>query len=80
MEVLKTIYNNLQNGKVYGRMFNKCKYPYFNIVLYKTIDGFIGWKNYGSSANKNTLKELEWIIKVIFHCTPEEFIVIYECR
>lgn len=80
MSTLKMIYNNLQNGKVYGRMFDNCRYPFFDSVLYKTNTGFIGWKNYGSSANKNTLKELKWIIEVIFHCTPEEFVALYECR
>ena len=27
---------------------------------------YIFWRHYGQSANKNTLKDLRWILKVIF--------------
>ena len=79
MDILHVIYNNLQQGKVYGYNFTNVRFPYFIIVLCKN-GRFICWSNYGSSANKNTIKELEWIITVIFKCTPEEFVAKYECK
>ena len=78
--LLDKIYNNLQQDKVYGRMVTNVRYPYFDTVLYKTITGFIGWHNFGSSANKNTKEDLKWIIETIFKCTPKEFVETYECR
>lgn len=80
MTALERIYQNLQDGKVYGYMFTPCKYPYFHKVLYKTIYGHIGWNHYGSAANENTTKELAWVLEHIFRVTPEEFEQKYECR
>lgn len=31
---LQQIYNNLQDGRIYGYDFTKCKYPFFDPVLY----------------------------------------------
>lgn len=72
-DALKRIYKNINAGKSYGYNVVNVQYPYFSDVLYKTRSGFIGWTRYGSSANKNTLKELQWIITVIFKTTPEDF-------
>lgn len=79
-KIINEIYSNLQNKKVYGRMFTNVKYPFFDIVLYKTLGNYIGWHSYGSSANKNTKEDLKWIIETIFRLTPKEFIKRYECR
>ena len=38
---LRQIYNNLQDGRIYGYDFTKCKYPFFDPVLYLTKDGYI---------------------------------------
>ena len=35
-------------------------------ALYKTSSGFLGWTHYGSSANNFNIKELKWVLKVIF--------------
>lgn len=78
MSALEYIFNSLQTGYVFGRQIDYVKYPYFNYNLYLTYGNFIGWEHYGSSAVKNNLEELEWLIDVIFKMTPEEFIKTYE--
>lgn len=82
---VKDIYDNLQDGKVYGKTMKAV-----NPNLYETIfitslstseDGqYIRWNHFGSSANKNTVSELEWILKVIFEMTAEEFTNNFEMR
>ena len=79
-KILNEIYNNLQQNKVYGEMITNMRFPYFHIVLYKTTQNNIGWRNYSSSANKNTIESLKWIIETIFKCTPEDFVRTYECK
>lgn len=79
--MIKTIYENINSGKEYGYMINNVTYPYFNTVLYVSENNkYIRWQHYGSSANKNTIKDLQWIIETIFKTTPEEFAKKYECR
>lgn len=81
MTALEIIFNNINTGKTYGKMFTKCKYPFFNINLCLGNNSkFIYWNSFGSSHNKNTLTDLRWIIETIFHTTPEKFILDYECR
>lgn len=49
--------------------------------LYITEDAggeYIGWRHYGSSANKNTLENLEWILKNIFKCEAADFVEVPE--
>lgn len=81
---LKEIYNNLQAGITYGEDMDRehhswINYPYFNAVLYlianspTSTEEVIGWRHYGSSANKNTEKDLKWILDNIFNMTPTEF-------
>lgn len=74
-EALKEIYYNLQLGKSYGKYdsygFDAKLYLFTSRVTGKNL---IGWRNYGSSANKNTLKDLKWIINTIFDTTAKEFI------
>lgn len=85
---LKEIYNNLQAGITYGEDMDKehhswITYPYFDTVLWlmanspHTAEEVIGWRHYGSSANKNTVKDLKWILDVIFEMTPTEFLQKY---
>lgn len=78
--MLNQIFNEINNGKVFGYMMNNVKYPFFNPVLYLTNGGFIGWTNFGSSANKNTIKDLEWILDNIFCMTADEFLSTYTCE
>lgn len=79
-KILEAIYKNLQNGGVYGHMITNVRYPYFKWNLYLTSKIYIGWTNAGSSANKNTLEDLAWIIKTIFETSPSGFIRRYELR
>lgn len=79
MDALHTIMNNLKAGKVYGKTCEGRIEPYFWFVMCK--DGnFIHWVHFGRSANRCNLKELKWIINVIFDTTPEKFIEEYECK
>lgn len=79
--MLKTIYKNINAGKEYGYMFNNVTYPFFNTVLSVSENNkYIRWQHFGSSANRNTIDDLQWIIETIFETTPEEFVKKYECR
>lgn len=73
---VKQLYNGLNNGKRYvlrrdleskQKLFDSGELRFFvpTANLYMA-NGYIGWRHYGSSANKNTLKELQWVIDVIF--------------
>lgn len=74
VEQYEQIYNNLKAGARYGEYY-ALKYPAFHVALYINSSGkWICWHNGGSSANKNTLKDLIWIISVIFNRTPEQFV------
>lgn len=75
-ETLKYIYNSLQWHYIFGEPVTNVKYPYISTALYKH-NNYIHWSNYGSSANKNTLKELHWIIETIFKMSPSQFIEKY---
>ena len=79
MTALKEIDNNINNGKKYGYMMKNVKYPFFDTVL-SANKQYIYWQRFGSSANKNTVKDLEWILENIFELSPEKFIEKYECR
>lgn len=74
MNAINRIYQNLQNGKTYGYDVNSARFPYFSYTLTLSPDRkFIRWRYYGESANANTIKDLQWIIEIIFKMTPEEF-------
>lgn len=73
---VKQLYDGLNSGKQYilrrdleskQRLFDSGELRYFvpTANLYMA-DGYIGWRHYGSSANKNTLNELQWVIDAIF--------------
>lgn len=70
------LYKGLNNGKRYilrkeldskRNLFDNKQLRFFvpTANLYLT-NGYIGWRHYGSSANKNTMGDLQWVINVIF--------------
>lgn len=83
-QALSIIFDKLQAGEQFGsfeyfNFYDHCKlrYPYFHAVLYKTFNGFIGWNLAGSSAIKNSKKELIWLLDKIFNMTAIEFLETY---
>lgn len=82
-QALHEIFTNILKGGVYGRTARGPRWAYFAEALYLINNSggqFIGWRNYGSSANKCDLANLDWIIENIFKTTPCEFLKEYECR
>ena len=79
MQALELIWNKLQNGESFGEVLpHRLGGMFFWDVLCLSPTGeYIRWRNYGSSANKNTKKDLKWILTEIFKMTPEEFIKKY---
>ena len=74
MNAIDRIYENINRGYGYGRFVHNVRFPYFHTCLSVSENGeFIRWEHFGSSANKNTKKELQWIIETIFETTPGEF-------
>lgn len=81
-----TIYRNLIMGKKYVELLPKV---FVQEDLWKTVLSFGHdldgtpiwcWCHYGSSAEKATLESLEWLIRVIFRTTPEEFEKTYKLQ
>ena len=85
---LNIIYNALVSGESFGKFtyWNYYKnepfqYPFFHTMLYKHYcKNILCWENYGSSANKATKEQLQWIITNIFNTTPKMFIKEYITR
>lgn len=75
-KALNEIYENINAGNSYGKDFLNVRYPFFDTAL-SANKQYIYWRHYGSSANKNTRKELYWIITVIFRMSPEQFLQEY---
>ena len=74
------IYQNLKNGQIYADYLENVRFPMFYAVLsYDSMKRLFRWRHFGSSANKATKKELEWIITEIFKTTPENFMVTHHC-
>ena len=82
--VLRQIMDDLKSGYTYGKdytfdYYHNCPYrfPFFKTCLSvgygRDFKQHIYWEHYGSSANKCTLKDLEWIITAIFQTTPVDF-------
>lgn len=76
---IMTIYRNLIMGKKYVELLPKV---FVQEDLWKTVlsfghdlDGTPIWRwcHYGSSAERATLANLEWLIRDIFNMKPEEF-------
>lgn len=73
---LKQIYNDINNGVVYCGIRNN----YGTGRIYK--DGkYIRWEHFGSSCEKNTIHNLQWLIENIFEdcdiITPTEYSEYY---
>ena len=86
-EALNTIHAALMRGEIFGTVHHlradhpDGPRPYFSPALYKIpLKPFIGWTHYGSSANKATKKEIDWIIRQIFDTTPTAFLDRYTTR
>jgi len=77
MFALRLIFKELKRGEQFGNiMEHRLGGTFFWTVLSMSPDGmYIRWTDYGSSANKATLKELKWILSEIFKTTPEEFLL-----
>ena len=79
-EYLHEIYRNLNDGKIYGRPVTNVRFSYFSENLYLTDHENIGYQHFGSSAVRNTLRDLNWVLRNIFDMLPEEFCKSYQCR
>lgn len=77
MKAIEYIYNELHTGRVFGKHSLNVKYPYIHANLYLTDNGYIGYSHYGSSAVKDTIPELAWVIENVFDTTPEIFLESY---
>ena len=75
---LRRIMEHIRNGGSYAERVENVRYPYDHKVLYRTLYGNIGWCRFGSSANPMTLRDLNWVIRVIFEMTPTEFLSRYK--
>jgi hypothetical protein len=74
MTALDRIFKNLNAGYQYGDYIVNVRFPYFHTCLSISENReFIRWTHYGSSANENTKRDLQWIIEMIFKTTPGEF-------
>lgn len=83
-ETLRGILYDLKSGLTFGKdctwdyYENKpIRFPYFSSALYNTQSGNIGYTHFGSSAVKPTMRDLEWLITVIFKTTPSGFLREY---
>jgi len=85
---LHKIMEDLKAGYSYGtdRIWNyynnePYRFPYFDTRLSigygHNLKKYIFWTHFGSSANPVTLRDLEWIITVIFRLSPVEFLQEY---
>jgi hypothetical protein len=82
--ILREIARNLKAGRVYGIYRNSSSGQYWERVLGYDY-GMSGgrerpmwfWCHYGSSANRATLRDLAWLLRVIFKLTPGEFVARY---
>lgn len=78
-KALDRIYSRLNSGKVYGEYLTNVRFPCFYPCL--SCDGdFIHWRHFGTSANRNSRKELAWILEVIFQMSAVDFEKRYYCQ
>lgn len=71
---IQEIFDNLQNGYHYYDDFNDLHWT----VLCLSVSGYIHYRHFGSSAIKNNIKELTWLLETIFEMTPDEFTAKYK--
>lgn len=83
---LREIMENLKLGIRFGKIHpHRQGGYYFETALWyaysESIADFgkpyIYWRHYGQSANKPTLQNLRWILRVVFKMTPGEFLMTY---
>jgi len=78
MNFEKMLLDNIKAGTVYGTIEkHRLGGAYFHPVLYKTMQGNIGWTHYGSSANKCNLDGLRFILENIFNMDALTFMDHY---
>ena len=77
---LDRIYDNLKRGMIYASFLSNVHFPcYWYVIQYDSIKKLFRWRHAGSSANKATKHDLEWIITEIFNLTPCQFENKYFC-
>lgn len=79
---LKLIMKELKAGIRFGTIHphRQGGYYFHTALSYGTGHNgrkYIFWNNFGSSACKPTLRELNWTIRNIFKTTPSEFFMTY---
>lgn len=81
-DALNLIFDNLRRGCCYGRMFNNCRFPFFDVVLRVNplYPDLIYYRHFGSSNIRANKRDLLGLIETIFDTTPENFVRYYECR
>ena len=78
MNFEKILLDNIKAGTVYGTIEkHRLGGAYFHPVLYKTMQGNIGWTHYGSSANDCNPDGLKFILDVVFHMDAITFMSHY---
>lgn len=86
-KVLKEIYDTLKSGGVYGEMLKATnpilpKEIFFEVLSFGYCQNsgrpIWRWRHYGSSANPATIKDLLWILDIIFKMKPSEFVAKYK--
>ena len=85
-EALRQIMARLKAGDAYGFVFNyrpdhpdrpRIKEGFWNCLFKHPYKNLICWNNFGSSAEKCTMKDLNWIIRKMFGITPYIFLHNY---
>ena len=82
-QVLDHIYDNIcKKWYTYGEYIesnNKAVGDYIFWWVLSCDGSYIHWRNYGSSAIKNSKSELAWLLVKVFEMTPSEFVDKYIC-
>lgn len=74
------IYKNIRSGKKYVDYHMGPRWPAYSCVLVADcFKPYIHYSHYGSSAIKDNLESLYWLITEIFDTTPAGFVAIYKC-
>ncbi len=77
---LLEIYNNLRSGKKYVDYYMGPRWPVCTCALIADdFKPYVHYSHYGSSAIKNSLEELCWLITEIFDTTPAGFVAFHKC-
>ena len=73
------IWQKLNDGEIFGKIMshNLGGAMFWDVLSMSPDKRYIRWTHYGSSANKATRKDLDWVLGVIFHMTPAEFLAEY---